>query len=242
MSGCALFDRPATQLFNKAFRLPPISLPPNAIQLDIGYVERPVGDPRMGPDLWSNTDELSSIDREHRTILASNGFRVGVVGSNPPQPLQEMLRMKPEFVDDPASERAKGMSGQSIVVQSGGRTEVLTSKPYPACTIVLPSRHGPIKRSLTNVICKYQITAHWLHPGWIELSFVPQIHYGEEKDRLSIGEGGWQHENRQLKETFIEQKFQVKLHLGEMVLLTSSDAEGGLGELFFRGPHPGTGR
>jgi hypothetical protein len=235
-SGCALFQKSPSELFTKAFKLPAINLPPNAIQLDIVYIERPIGDARLGDELWKFADEIS-IEPKHRDVLRQNGFRVGVVGSKPPLALQQMLGSKSDFVYEPDAEMAKSLVGHRSVVMSGGRTEIQTSRPYPECSIELPSSRESSRRTFTNVVCKYRVTAERIQDGWVELDFVPQIHHGEKQYRPAVGDSGWLFENSQQTETFFPQRFQVKLSVGEMALVTAADdAKGGLGELFFRGP------
>ncbi|HTI49751.1 MAG TPA: hypothetical protein VL475_02325, partial [Planctomycetaceae bacterium] len=210
---------------------------PNAIQLDIVYVERPIDDARLGDELWRYTDQIAAIDQKHRETMRRNGFRVGVVGSNPPLALQQMLGLKSDFVYEPDAEKAKGLVGHRSVIQSGGQTEIQTSPIYRECSIELPGSGESGRRSYTNVVCKYHITAERLQDGWVQLDFVPQIHYGDEQLRRDVGDDGWRLSNKQRTATFFPQRFQVKLSVGEMALVTADDdAEGRLGELFFRGP------
>jgi hypothetical protein len=236
-SGCALFTKSPGGLFTKSYKLPSITLPPNAIQLDIVYVERPIGDARLGDELWRSTDQIAAIDEKHRDTLRQNGFRVGVVGSNPPLALQQMLGLKSDFVYEPGAEKAKNLVGHRSVIQSGGQTEIQTSPVYRECSVELPGSGESGRRSYTNVVCKYHITAERLQDGWAQLDFVPQIHYGDKQLRRDVGDNGWKLQSKQRTATFFPQRFQVKLSVGEMALVTADDdANGRLGELFFRGP------
>jgi hypothetical protein len=236
-SGCALFNKSPGTLFTKSYKLPSLTLPPNAIQLDIVYVERPIGDARLGDELWRSTDQIAAIDEKHRDTLRKNGFRVGVVGSNPPVALQQMLGLKSDFVYEPLAEKAKNLVGHRSVISSGGQTEIQTSPVYRECSIELPGTGETGRRSYTNVVCKYHITAERLQDGWAQLDFVPQIHYGDEQLRRDVGDNGWKLQNKQRTATFFPQRFQVKLSVGEMALVTADDnPQGLLGEIFFRGP------
>src|SRR5262249_41472371 len=88
-SGCSVFDPPAVT--RTAKKLPQLRAAPGAIQLDAVYVERPIGDPLLGPELWRYVDQVAAVDAEARGPLRRNGFRVGLVGANPPIALQKML-------------------------------------------------------------------------------------------------------------------------------------------------------
>lgn len=237
LSGCTPFSSSSGKLFTKSLKIPPIGLPPNAIQLDIVYIERPLGDARLGEELWANVDQIASITLEHREILRKNGFRVGVAASNPPIALQQMLRERADFVYEPEAEQVKGLVPHRSVIPSGGKTDVQTSRMYPECSIELSSANDSVRRSYANVVCKYRITATRIQDGWAKLDFVPQIHHGDEQLRPTAESGGWIPQTKQNVRTFFDERFDVKLSIGEMALVTVADeAPGTLGELFFRGP------
>src|SRR5262245_7424714 len=159
VSGCPLFEQnklPA--LFHTTARkLPKISLPPHAIQLEVVYVERPIGDARLGRELWDHVDEVGALEIEAREVLEFNGFRVGVVGANPPPALQKMLGMKADYAYEPEAERAKQVVGHRYFLQPGGQTEIQTSQLYPECTLSLHDRTGAVTRTLHDARCGYRV-------------------------------------------------------------------------------------
>lgn len=238
MPGCALFKTPPSQLFTKSFKLPAIELPPDSIQLDVMYVERPVGDARLGDELWRYADEISVVDTDQRSVLRQNGFRVGVVGSNPPLALQCMLGLKSDFAYEPEAEKSKQLIGHRYILRSRGQQTILASPVYPACTLEIPQGDESTHHSFENAQCKYLVTAERLQDGWVQLDFVPQMYHGDERLRPGIGESGsWENIPGQRKATLYPQRFAVRLSVGEMAVLTAADdAKGRLGELFFRGP------
>lgn len=236
VSGCALFTKPPSQLVSKAFKLPTIGIPPDAIQLEVVYVERPLGDARLGGDLWRSIDEISCVEPEQRAMLKRNGFRAGVVGSNPPPALQQMLGLKHDFVYEPKAEKSKQLVGHRYVLRSGGQQTMLASPVYPECSMDIPQGEQFEHHSFENAQCKYRVTAQRLQEGWIELDFVPQIDYGVEQMRRVVGPDGWQFQNGQKNIMLFQQRFTVRLAVGDMAILTSADdSRGRLGELFFRG-------
>jgi hypothetical protein len=236
ISGCALFTKPPSQLLNKAFKLPTIGIPPGAIQLEVVYVERPLGDARLGDELWRYADELS-INPEQRAMLRRNGYRAGVVGSNPPYALQQMLGLKDDFTYEPEAEKSKQWVGHRYILRSGSHQTIDASPVYPACSLDIPQGNQNEHHSFENAQGKYRVTAERLQDGWVQLDFVPQIHHGAEQLRRVVGPEGWQFQNGQSTETLYAQRFNVRLHVGDMAIITAADeARGRLGELFFRGP------
>ena len=207
------------------------------MQLDVAYIEWPADDTQLGQELWRHVDQVGPIDSETRGRLRQNGFRVGIVGTNPPPALQRMIGMKSDFALEPEAEFAKQISGRTFMLVSGNETDVQVSNPYPTCTLNL--KHGEVSepRTFTNAVCKYRIKAYRIQDGWARLEFTPQIHYGDDQLRHEIGDNGWTLQNGQLTETFRPQRFSVELKTGDMAIVTAEEkVPGTLGELFFRGP------
>jgi hypothetical protein len=201
------------------------------------YVERPVGDPLLGDELWRHVDQLASIDAETRKRIRANGFRVGVVGANPPIALQKMLGLKSDFVSDPDAENAKQLIGRRFFPVSGGEIDIQVSPLYRECTLDAADVDASEPRRFENAVCKYRVRAVRVQDGWVGLEFVPQICHGDEHLRHAVGDAGWRFQNGQHIESYFLQRFDVKLSLGDMAVITSEDeATGKLGQLFFRGP------
>lgn len=201
------------------------------------YVERPVGDPLLGSELWRHVDQLASMNAETRRQIRENGFRVGVVGANPPVALQKMLGLKSEFVSEPEIENAKQLIGRRFFPVSGGEIDVQVSPTYAECTLQGAGGESGEPRHFENAVCKYRVRAARVQDGWAGLEFVPQICHGDDHLRHAVGQAGWQFLNGKQIETFYRERFDLKLSVGDMVVITSEDeASGKLGELFFRGP------
>lgn len=237
LAGCTLFDKPTSLTGTTVRKLPPLKIPPGSIQLDVVYVERPVGDPLLGAELWRHVDQVAAIETQTRNVLRRSGFRVGVVGANPPVPLQRMLGLKSDFAYEPDAEQAKQLVGRRIFLTPGGETDIQVSPMYPECSFNLAPGDPKTARRFESANCRYQVKAERLQDGWIRLGFVPQVHHGDNQLRQVAGDEGWRYQSGQLAETFFLQRFDVKLSTGEMAVITAEDdAPGSLGQLFFRGP------
>lgn len=237
LAGCSLFESTPETSHTTANRLPPLRPPPGAMQLDVAYIEWPADDLQLGKELWRHVDQVGPIDVETRGRLRENGFRVGIVGTNPPPALQRMIGMKSDFALEPDAEQAKQISGRTFMLVSGNETDVQVSNPYESCTLNLKHGGESEPRTFTNATCKYRIKAYRIQDGWARLEFTPQIHYGDDQLRHEIGETGWTLQSGQLTETFRPQRFTVELKTGDMAIVTAEEnASGTMGELFFRGP------
>lgn len=218
-------------------KLPALQPPPGSMQLDVVYVERPVGDRLLGRELWQHVDEVAAMDAEVRGLVRQNGLRVGIVGANPPAALQRMLGLKSDFTYEPDAEQAKQLVGRRFFLVSGGETDIQISQPYPECTLNLVAGDSPASLQFENAVCRFRVRATRLQDGWAQLEFAPQVQYGEGRQQYVVGEAGWRFQSGQQTETFLRQRFEVRLGTGDMAVITAEDdAPGTLGQLFFRGP------
>ncbi len=237
LAGCSPFDK-SQSLTRTANKLPVLQPPPGAMQLDVGYIEWPADDPQLGQQLWRHVDQVGPVDAETRLRLKQNGFRVGIVGTNPPAALQRMLGMKSDFASEPEAEQTKQFAGRRVFLVSGGETDVQVSNFYPECAVSLPADDRPEPRRFENAVCKYRIRAFRVQDGWAKLEFTPQINHGDDQLRHAVGEEmHWQYQAGQLTESFRPQRFTVELKAGDMAIITAEDdSPGTLGQLFFHGP------
>jgi hypothetical protein len=236
-AGCEVFHKSKDVATTTARKLPNLQAPPGSIQLDIVYVERPVGDPLLGSQLWRHVDEVGKIDASARQCLRKSGMRVGIVGANPPVALQQMLGLKSDFAYEPGAEEAKQLVGRSFFLLSGGATDVQVSPAYSECSVNIDAEESSELFRFENAVCKFRMRTTRLQEGWIRLEFIPQIHHGDDKLRYAVGATDWKLQNGKQTETYYLQRFEIELATGEMAILTADEgAAGTLGQLFFRGP------
>lgn len=235
LAGCSIFEAPTVS--HTAKKLPPLRAAPGSIKLDALYVERPLGDALLGPELWRYVDQVGAVEAEARSRLRRNGLRVGLVGANPPVALQKMLGLKSDFAYEPEAEEAKHLVGQSSFLLSGGETEIQVSPLYPECTVQIERAGASQTASFEEAICKFRIRVERLKDGWARLEFTPQVDHGTAHNRRVVGEAGWMYKPGQENESFFLERFNVKLCTGEMVVVTCEENSADtLGHLFFRGP------
>ncbi len=233
--GCALFSEPVT--LGRANKIPALRPPPDAVALDIVFVERPAGDPLLGPDLWSHVDEVGSLPLETRNILRDNGLRVGIVGSRPPVALQTLLGLQADFSAEPGAEERKALVGRQIMLRSGGETEIQTTPFLEQCRVEVKLGDVVKPREYITARGMLRVTVQREQDGWVRLEFTPRVQHGRHQLRHAVGEGGWQFASTQNAESFHNQRFGVTLGMGEMAILSSHGGETpDLGRLLFTGP------
>jgi len=138
ITGCDLFHTPGEALPKSTQNLPQLQPQADAIQLEIVFLERPVGDRLFGSSLWNEVDtNLSGLEPEEQRDLARNGFQVGVAGNHPPAALQKLLELRAGVTpqDQAQANQADAdakLVGKRIFIRSGDSAQIqLNETPYP---------------------------------------------------------------------------------------------------------------
>lgn len=233
--GCSLFPAKSDTGLHSSSRpvLPPIQAAPEAIQLEVFFLERPAEDHLLTSGIWKEVDQLGAVPPETREILRENGFRVGNVSSNPPPAVQKLLGMAAEIPAD-TSENAKPIMGRHQFLSPGIETEIPTGIVREEFEFQL---HEPANnKSITyeNVRCVLRMKANRLQEGWVRIDFQPEIHHGEQQPRRSATAEEWTLRMSQKIDARYAQKFSLKMNVGELAIITAtSENEGTLGNGFF---------
>ncbi|MFN8855215.1 MAG: hypothetical protein ACK50P_06610 [Planctomycetaceae bacterium] len=234
-AGCEVFDMTGDVRPAAAKKLPGIKPPLNAICLDVVLVERPRGDSLVGAQLWNRVDQVQSLDPDVREELRRNGFRLGVVGTNPPRVLQQLLGEQPDFAYDEASEKAKQLGGHRFFVASGGNVKIISGPVHDECEFEVAREGESQTMQYQDAECRFRVTVEQQENGWAKMTFIPQVFHGPSQLRY-VADQEWRFEDSQRVETFFDQRFALILGPGETVILAADAPEGRrLGHLFFTG-------
>lgn len=238
LSSCVPFQQAPDLFVNNVDQLPTIRAARDTIRLDILFVERPVDDPLAGSRLWQEVDQVSGLSPEIRDSLDSNGFRIGQVGSTPPQVLQRMLGLTTETAEMSDQHNSRCLSGRKIHVPSGGETVIQANDlPYPACDLVIQKDDGPRTEHMEHVRCVFRVTVQRLQDGWAKLEFLPEIHHDARTLRPVATETAWEGTTSQKIEPLYGQQFHVTLNVGEMVVIAADGHDSqSVAHQFFYGP------
>lgn len=244
LSGCEVFKSNPTRPIQSEVGLPRMTIPSDALQLEVLFIERPVGDKLLGDVLWNEVDTILNLEPEEQRDLVKNGFQIGVAAAHPPAALQQLLelRAKPKEGELTAIEdQASRLQGNRCFLRPGGDTEIqLNDVPYDEFAFDLFSSHNATHgetKKFADAKCFYRVTAHREQPGWARLEFVPEIHHGLDLLRPQAGSENWELTAQQNVERLFQHRFTVMLNTGDMALVTGrTDATGTMGHRFFTGP------
>lgn len=240
-TGCALFDTggwTASGLgISRQTLLKSISeAAPEALRLEYVILERPVGDPLLGDELWLEMVEIGLFDPAVRQSLNEHGVRVGVTSSSPPAALQKLLGEAQEIDDGSSPGNASRRGGQMIVLPSGGQTEAQTSDVFEKCVVNVEVGDQLESKTFENARGVFRVTASSKEEGWATFEFVPEIHHGSAQTRPVAGKAGWQHfETGQSVQKLYGQRFSLTLNEGDAAVITATgDDPARAGRIFFR--------
>ena len=233
--GCSLFPENPSNLSstNKRSLLQPLKASPESILLDIRFLERPADDPVSSIEIWKEIDELGDMKPEMRENLRRNGFRIGHVGSNPPPSIQKLLGLVSEIPSDVA-EYAKPIMGRHTYLSPGIESEIPTGISRGECQFVLHEKEGSKTLEYEKVNCVFRMKAFRIQEGWVRIDFQPEIHHGERQMRHAITEQGPVWRGGQNIDALLAHRFDVKMNVGETLIVTSNqDEDETLGDRFF---------
>lgn len=217
-----------------AFKLPPLPLPRDSVEVDIVLIDRPIGDPLLGKLLWREVDQVGALSSEQRAALREAGMLVGHVGSSPPAAVQSLLNL----ADEEAERRRREANGipqttaRRVALPPGGDTEITASEPVLHRAVSLPDGR---QTELENVHGLLRLRAERSQDGWARLEFLPEIHHGQTKTRPFAAATGWMYRTAQEVIPCFAQSFAANLNVGEMLIVTADrDRPESLGQNLFQ--------
>lgn len=239
-AGCALFDTGGWSAAglgasDRQTLLKPIGEAPQALRLEYVIVERPVGDPLLGSQLWDEMTEMGVVEPKVRQALNEQGLRVGVTNASPPEALRKLLGETKEITDARTPEEAQRRHGMMQVLPSGGSFAAWTSDEIPTRTVTLTAGGETNEKTFGQARGIVTVTAKTEQEGWAKLTFLPEIHHGNPELRHSASEGGWQFTSGQNVQKLFDQTFELTMNEGDTAVVTClGDLPDRAGDLFFR--------
>jgi hypothetical protein len=226
--GCTLLT-PMSDVF--AFRsgssaaqnlLTPLRPARDALQIDVVFVERPLGDPLLGKSLWNDIDQVAGFESTELDSVKQLGILIGNAGANPCPALERMLRESADPLDTADAKNCLKLKKQTFCIRNSETSSIETNTALHS-TLDLPLFSGPREKKYDNFKSILRLTAVRLQDGWAKLEFAPEIHHGLERVRPMVVDGGWQPKESQEIDT-LPQRFSLKLHVGEMAVMTAAPA------------------
>jgi hypothetical protein len=213
VSGCAFFSSSLTGRSFVDSKLHPLVGPREAIDLEIYYVDRRIGDPLVGEGLWSTLHEVTALEPDVRAQLHQDGFRFAMSSSRPPRILQSLMR--PTGFNDPT----RRVLMQRYTVPSGQETLMMTSRIAEGEVLKRDTRAATQVVELQNGKGLFRLRAERIEDGWARLVITPEIRHGRNVLRPKPTDQDWTFDQSQDAVTFHDDRLAAEVNVGEILVL-----------------------
>jgi hypothetical protein len=229
-SGCLLFPSgPEAQTTTKKSLLTPIVPPREAIEIEVYFVDRRIGDPLIGEGLWGSLFAVTAVSPEVRDQLTADGFRFAMSPSRPPRSLQTLMKLSND--QDPS----RRVLRQRYVVPAGQETILVASQVPDGTPLTRRTSESVQTIELNRAQCLFRVTAERVEEGWAKLVVLPEILHGETLLRPQASDQDWQLREGQRSMVFYQDRLSAEINEGELIVLgLDPDVPDGLASHFFR--------
>jgi hypothetical protein len=219
-----------------------LQLPPDSVALEIYFIRVPFGQPDANQTLWQQVDE-QQLPNDLRRRLVENGFRAGLVSSQPPEVLSKLMELKDKPAPTPGKatqvkiaemDQEPRVVRRFVQLRSGKRSEIIASDIYDELPVLTREPGGVCGHTYPKAQGLLALKAVPEADGQTRLNLVPEIHYGEPRQRY-VGQGAALIlEAGRARKVFDELTITAGLLPGHMLLISSLDSRPGtLGHQFF---------
>lgn len=215
----------------------PIELTDDGAELEIVFIRFPVGDPEMTTQLWSGIDE-QVLPAALRAELASNGFRVGVIGGETPAVLSRKLSAAEEKAA-PAAAGAKLESQPAVrrsrlQIHRGRPGDILLSNVYDQLPVMV-REEGELRATMyPKAQGEFTIQVDPQPDHRVALELLPELQFGEPRRDYVAEDGIFVPQMKRQKKGFEKLKLAATLAPDQMLLVTGMpERPGSLGHKFF---------
>ena len=239
--GCAKIEQPIPKT---ALTFPKGRIAVDAVGLELGVAQLDSSQSETFDEFWRMLDQ-QELPLQVRQMLDANGIRVAVMASHAPTAFNQLVDVaviNPEVLNEFESQlHAKGMlrpqrrmvTHQRISNREGQAHEVVTSVVHPEASWVIKSGETQTAGFGQQVRGLISITTYPRGDGSVRLVVRPEIHHGQERARIGVGESSFLFQSGQHVTAIDELKFEVNLRSGESLVIAPTADNSGVGKLLF---------
>lgn len=232
-AACTTWKDTATEVLE----LPAARMSSDSVGIEITFVRVPVGQPQVNAELWQQVDE-QLLAAETRLHLNNNGFRCGLVGSQLPDVLRELLNKQQEStkIDQAVTSEFDVLAqNQRVQRRTGQRFEVVTSSPRDEMIVLYKDATERKVRGKPYYAAQCILAAKPFPrgDGTVRLELVPEIHHGEPRKQWVAGQGTFQLLSGREREVYQDLVIDTQLNAGQTLVVSCTPDLKGLGNNFF---------
>lgn len=215
--------------------LPVPRMAPDSVVLEAGFLRVPPNQPL--DELWQQIDE-QHLDADTRRNLASNGIRCGVLGSQLPAELHELMERKAR---DQISAGGESLLTDDVTAlyrslqnRSGERSELIVIPAISKRKVVLFHENGHVRaETFDQGQALFAIRGYASGDGTVRVEMVPEIRHGDLKRQWVPGNGTFLNDVGRQTNAFDQLRVTAVLSPGQTLVVTGTDEAKGLGGLLF---------
>lgn len=249
-SGCVLFkmnDEPLPVESSEPL-LKPLEANRSQVGLQVVFVKLPAGDAATEEEVWRLVDE-QALPADVRRAATQNGFRAGVLGGRLPSRLEKLIHPDATDPSDPQDQpqfeqgqlpgidisQEPTITAHQLYLESGESAEVVAGDIRPEISLLYTGGEGSVRgRDFREAQPQFALRSFQQPSGEVELTLLPEIHWGQFKKQYRGGDGMFRVETSRDKQSFDHMVLHCELAPGEFLLIGQDDAKpGSLGHHFF---------
>lgn len=222
--------------------LAPPQMSSDSVVVEIFSIRVPFGDAEVNGPLWQEIDE-QQISPELRTRLNQNGFRVGLIGTQVPAKIAELL----ESTDPAATPGGLEQTGTQVNLEESsaplrrhlqlraGKRGVIQASELCAEMPLLLYRNGQVRgEPYYEAQAQFGLRTYPNRDGRVKVELVPEVEHGQSRREWVGGQGSLRLEVGKPKHVLDDMAVELTLSPGEMIALTSIPTRpGSVGHYFF---------
>jgi hypothetical protein len=221
--------------------LAPAQMSSDSVPLDMFFVRFPFGDPTVNEKLWEQIDE-QQLSPGLRERLTRNGFRAGLLSGSIPIELSKLMELsdKPAPGDEITNAKVEEMEAKPRVMRrhlqlrAGKETVILASEVYPQLPVLMCESGQLCGQTYDQAQGVFVLKSHPQPDGRVRLELLPELQYGQQRQRWVGNQGVLRLDTSRPKRTFDDMAITADLAPGAMLVLSSLPSRpGSLGHNFF---------
>jgi hypothetical protein len=197
------------------------------IAVEVFFVHVPAADQPQIDDAWREVDE-QALPATLRQNLGQHGFRVGVVGSQLPSAIDEILRTQGSTAtasqaQADISEAQPIVSRQELRLRPGKRGEIVPSPVHEKLTVMTWKDGELTGRTYESVQGKFRVQCQPQGDGRVRVELTPELHHGKPKRQWIGDDGVWRLDTGQERILFEELRISALLSPSQYLLIAARD-------------------
>lgn len=216
----------------------------DAVALEVGLIQLDESQVESFEKFWSLLDH-QKLEQPARQRLDQNGFRAGVMPSQPPGAFLELVKPRPwkyESLDLVQQQlaiqgkwepKSRMLKHQRVINRRSDTYRVETSEVHPQAQWDIRRDQQALTGSGELVQGVYEITTSPQSDGTAKIRLTPRINYGPVQTSIGAGEQEFAYDSRQAGQLLTELAVEVGLRPGETIVLAPTSDRADLGKLFF---------